>query len=481
MKTSPSHQNSNRGSVLFVTMCILAVGLIALAGYLMVVQAENNNVARSQAWNSIISVSEAGVEEGLALVNQGYPNVIQNPSAWTNSTTGWTSTTNGLFTMSRTVYGSNSYTVTVDISSGTPTIRSVGTVSYTPMPWAFSANRGPMFAAAGMPFLAAGTTGGNSGSTTNSTSSSTLGRKVQVQTVLSTLFSAAMVAKQGISFKGNNCVVDSFDSSNPLYSTAGVYDVNKRKANGSVGTDSSITSSISVQNANIYGKAMTGPGTVQSAVSVGSQGAVGDISWNATGKGVETGYWSGDFNVNIPDVPAPAASASLPAASNNVIYLNSGAYLASSDPGKEIYINGPVTLWVTTSYSPNIVFNTNNANANLALYIGATSGSGVSLSMGGNGALNYPGYARNLQVYGLPSCTSISFNGNAGFAGTIYAPEAAVSGGGGGNNTQDTSGAIIANSISANGHWNYHYDESLGTNGPSRGWIPKNWTELKYP
>jgi hypothetical protein len=481
MKTNPSHQPGNRGSVLLVTMSILAVGLIALAGYLMVVQAENNNVARSQAWNSIISVSEAGVEEGLALVNQGYPSVIQNSWAWTNSATGWTSPTNGVFTLSRTVYSSNSYAVTVDIRSGTPTITSVGTVAYTPIPWAFSANRGPMFAAAGMPFLAAGTTGGNSTNSTTTTTSSTLGRKVQIQTVLSTLFSAAMVAKQGITFKGNNCVVDSFDSSNPLYSTGGLYDVTKRKANGSVGTDSSIVSEISVQNANIYGKAMTGPGTVQSAVSVGSQGAVGDASWNASHTGVETGFWSGDFNVNIPDVPAPAASASLPAASNGVIYLTAGAYLATSDPGKQININGSVILWVTTSYSPNIVFNTNNPNANLALYVGATSGSSVSLSLGGNGTLNYPGYARNLQIYGLPSCTGISFNGNAGFTGTIYAPEATVSGGGGGNNTQDTSGAIIANAISANGHWNYHYDESLGTNGPSRGWIPKNWTELKYP
>ena len=165
--------------------------------------------------------------------------------------------------------------------------------------------------------------------------------------------------------------------------------------------------------------------------------------------------------------PPPAAYASLPAASNGVITLISGAYFASSDPGKQIYINGPVTLWVITSYSPNITFSTNNPDANLALVVGATSGANVSLSLGGNGNLNYPGFARNFQIYGLPSLSSISFNGNASVACTIYAPEATVSGGGGGNNTQDTTGAIIAKSISANGHLNFHYDESLATNGPS--------------
>ena len=281
------------------------------------------------------------------------------------------------------------------------------------------------------------------------------------------IFPYAFVAKSNINFKGNNCVVDSFDSSNPLYSTGGLYDVTRRKANGSVNAGASIISTSNTLNANIYGRVMTGPGTTITNVGVGSQGAVGDINWNASGKGIESGYWSGGFSPTIPDVPAPPGWASLPAASNNIITLTSGGYLASSDPGKEIYINGPVTLWVTTSYSPNIVFNTNNPDANLALFVGATSGSSVSLSLGGNGALNYPGYARNFQIYGLPSLTSVSFNGNAPFIGTIYAPEATVSGGGGGNNTQDTTGAIVAKSISANGHWDFHYDESLATNGPT--------------
>jgi hypothetical protein len=40
---------------------------------------------------------------------------------------------------------------------------------------------------------------------------------------------------------------------------------------------------------------------------------------------------------------------------------------------------------------------------------------------------------------------------------------------------------MIVKSVTLNGHWNFHYDEALRNNGPTRGWIAKNWTEKKYP
>ena len=40
-------------------------------------------------------------------------------------------------------------------------------------------------------------------------------------------------------------------------------------------------------------------------------------------------------------------------------------------------------------------------------------------------------------------------------------------GGGGGSGNQDVIGSIVAKSISINGHFNLHYDESLRTNGPT--------------
>ena len=64
----------------------------------------------------------------------------------------------------------------------------------------------------------------------------------------------------------------------------------------------------------------------------------------------------------------------------------------------------------------------------------------------------------------------------------IYAPEAALTGNGGGNNNFDTSGAVVVNSVTLNGHWNFHYDEHLAMVGPtSHGWVPRQWAEQKYP
>jgi hypothetical protein len=117
----------------------------------------------------------------------------------------------------------------------------------------------------------------------------------------------------------------------------------------------------------------------------------------------------------------------------------------------------------------------------LVLYIGNTSGSAVSLTESGASTLNQPGLARNVQIYGLPTLSSIDLSGNSGFNATIYAPEADFIGGGGGNNSQDTAGSITVNSVSLNGHWNFHFDESLKNFGPNRGWVAQNWTELKYP
>ena len=102
---------------------------------------------------------------------------------------------------------------------------------------------------------------------------------------------------------------------------------------------------------------------------------------------------------------------------------------------------------------------------------------GPSFTLSGNSVVD-GGVAANLAYYGTTNNTQISFTGNAAFTGTIYAPEADIKLGGGGNNTYDVVGAIIGNTITMNGHFNFHYDESLINSGPSRGFVASSWTEL---
>jgi hypothetical protein len=225
------------------------------------------------------------------------------------------------------------------------------------------------------------------------------------------------------------------------------------------------TNSQNVGNANIYGHVMTGPGTTSSAVQIGSQGAVGSTLWNANpvnrGK-IQPGHWSPNFYLNFPDVQAPTwAGSALPAESGGVITLNGGLYTSPVNPTAPLKITAPTTVWIQSSFSAGLVIASTN-NASLVLYVGTTNtANSDTLDLSGQSTINSPGSSQNLQVYGLPSLTSIDFTGNSAFNGTIYAPEAALRGGGSGNNDLDTAGSIIVASITLNGHWNFHYDEHL--------------------
>ena len=64
------------------------------------------------------------------------------------------------------------------------------------------------------------------------------------------------------------------------------------------------------------------------------------------------------------------------------------------------------------------------------------------------------------------------------FLGTIYMPEADFTLGGGGNDAIDFIGAVVAKNIKMNGHFNFHYDEALGRNGPRRGFVITSWNEI---
>ncbi len=136
-----------------------------------------------------------------------------------------------------------------------------------------------------------------------------------------------------------------------------------------------------------------------------------------------------------------------------------------------VYVQGNAVLLVTSSAAPTSI--TIADGKSLQLYNQAPS-----FSLSGNVVLNGIGTASEFGYYGLPGNTSVSFNGNAAFVGTIYAPEAALSLGGGGNNNYDFIGSAVANSITMNGHYNFHYDEALAKTGPYRSYVVTSWKEM---
>src|SRR4030095_14185296 len=132
------------------------------------------------------------------------------------------------------------------------------------------------------------------------------------------------------------------------------------------------------------------------------------------------------MNVSFPDMIVPFNSGFTPSSGTvggtAYTYLfGAGNYVIGTlnmQANDEMYVNGHANLYVTAgiqiSGNAKITIAT---NASLKIYMG-----GASASIGGNGLANLTGNAANFAYFGLPTHTSLSFSGNGGFTGVVYAP-----------------------------------------------------------
>jgi hypothetical protein len=423
------------GSITMIATLTVAVIGVSLASYLTLTSRQNVATTWSQYWTLEIPVAEAGIEEALThLYHNGPSNLTAN---------GWAAAANG-YTKTR-YLDTNSYYVVRITTNANPQVIAQGYV------------RKPMDTTFLNP------------------------RTVQVSTRRDGTFMKGMVAKGSIDFNGKNVRSDSFDSVDPLYSTLGRYDPAKFKDNGDVASNASIIGIINQGNADIYGHVSTGPG---GSVSVGANGAAGSKAWIDGGNsGVQSGWFTDDMNVSFPDVTPPFSGGAFAPVGGNLLGTNysyimvGGNYQMSSltmNGGNTMLVTGNSVLYVTGDVSL-------GGNASIVLAPGATLRmyvGGANADLGGNGVVNGSGNALNFSYFGLPSNTSLAYSGNGAFTGTLYAPSAAFRLGGGGSDTFDFSGASVTGTVVMNGHYNFHYDENLGRNGPRRGYVVTNWVEL---
>jgi hypothetical protein len=424
-----SHQRRENGGTLLVALLSGIVIAIILLSYLKLVQHQHATVARAQAWNAAMAAAEAGVEEAFAQLN---PEGVFNPALVNRAANGW-GASGGSYYMpgypTRRTLASNTTYVVRFTDALLPTIYATGYVR--------------------VPALEA-----------------ELKRAVEVKTAKAPLYSVAMAALYNIKMNGNNIKTDSYISTNSAFSTNGKYDPSKARDNGDV---ASLYGLVDVGNGKIRGDLLTGP---QGTNKVGANGLVGDMTWG--GPGIQTNHYANDFNMDYPKVTMPGNTWFTPTAAQTdeiisgvdykYAFADSGSYTV---PGftKPVYI-GPganVTLYITgnvkLSSSPGIML---ASGAKLTIYM-----AGTSFDLGGGGVVNN-GTALDFSYYGFDSNTEIKFSGNAGFTGSIYAPNADLTMSGGGNpaNTVDFSGASVTKTVTMNGHLNFHYDESLAKLGP---------------
>jgi hypothetical protein len=411
------------GTLVITLVCSVLIGS-ALCSHLVLVAHRNITVMRGTAWNTAIPVLEAGIEEALTHLQSDSNNPTGNN--WTPAVL------NG-----ETVYwkrrdlpdGSHFLVTNCNITSPTPVIYSAGFV------------KAPL------------------------RDGEYISRLVRVTATNPPSQFNVAIAANGLVRLSGSAVVDGYNSALGTYSPT-----NNRNADGGVATNSKQTPAIDVGSGHIYGYAVTGPG---GTVAVNG-GSVGDLTQTS---GIQTGWVNNNMNVQFQPNSPPSGTFFQLVQGVGTNVLTTGTYkmdnFSSMDKTRPMIITGDVTLWVTGNINVSgSGYVRIEPNASLNLYVGTTDTTTPSvMSVSGGSLVNATGSPKNFHYYGLPSNTTLNYNGQSDFVGTVNAPQAAFTISG----NASLYGAVICDSFNSNGGSNVHYDQALRGGG---FFMITSWKEL---
>jgi Tfp pilus assembly protein PilX len=508
MRINPPSRSGRAGSTLIMVLLGSVVVGMALAGYLTIVLNQNRSVMRSMQWNIAIPLAEAGVEEAIAQLN----------NLGTTNFSGWSSVSN-TWQRQRSL-GDGYYIVSIDTNTiASPVIVSTGhapaplisgsTTNYLTRTIRVTTKANGLFARG---LVARGNLTWTGNIYTDSFDSldpnhSNAGR----YDFATRKDNGSVGSNNGLVLMGGGYVLGGASSGPSGYAT-----------NGTVGDVGWVTNSANAGNIqpghynndmNLFFPDVTAPftggyftpgsATVVTTNLILTTNNVSSWSVPSTTNQV-IGVWTTNLTSYPSGAPYVVSNSYVTQKGNkyttNVIYaatnwyeqvtssitnttsqyfdyvLDTGNYLLTSlsmSGQSKMLVRGDAVLYVTGPTSM----------AGQSQIIIAVGGSlkiyaGGNMDLKGNGVMNANNDALDFSIFGLPTCTSIDLGGNASFTGTIYAPQAAFKAGGGGSDQYDVSGAVIANTISMNGHFSFHYDEALGRNGPMQGFVLTSWNEL---
>ncbi len=423
------NKKATGGNVLFATLFTTGLICIYLGGYLSLVKNENIFTLRSQTWNMAIPIAEAGIEEALSYMQSSFPNPLKETAIWKY---------NGNYLVRTNWLNANEYYVVGILPNGEkPLIISEG-FSRAPLQTKF------------------------------------ISRTVRVTTTVTTYAMPGMVVIQTASLGGNKISIDSFDSTNTLYSTLGRWDPLKRNDNGLLATLSNNPKSIDMGNSDVWGKIASGYSSATNVTPIfGPNSVVGNKAWHTSGnKGIQPGAYKADVNLDVAAVKSPITSAlPLPTSTGAFKYVLGGDYRHDGTLTGNIHITGKSRLLVNGDVDLRGAILQIDAGASLELYVAA-----ACAELGGQ-IINTDGRASNFKYYGLPGNKTIGAGGNGQFTAMIYAPNAMLTLNGNGG-TYDFSGASLTQNVEFKGNYNFHYDESC-KNEMKKGYITISWDEIK--
>ncbi|HTL47362.1 MAG TPA: collagen-binding domain-containing protein [Verrucomicrobiae bacterium] len=263
------------------------------------------------------------------------------------------------------------------------------------------------------------------------------GISVYAQITQQSYFDFAVFSKEGMHINGGP-TIDSYDSS------LGAYGGGNAGQNGDIGTDSTGSSTVGVENtinidgnAVIKGDVMVGPGANPDNVI--------DLGHNVTLTGTKG---SEDYKRDYEPITSNATNlGALSLSGSTTQYLGPGTYHYSSlsiSGQAKLIPTGPVVIYVDGA-----------------------------VSIGGNGVATSSNLPPNFLLYA--ASTSVAISGNGNFYGGVYAPNADVSVSGNGQ----IFGGLVGKTYHQTGNANIHYDEALkNTGGSANGPITvKSWQE----
>lgn len=433
---------SRKKGAILITAVVLATGLaIALGSFIALCVSTARLSNSSFNFNSALNLCDAGLEHAMVAINAG-------DYSWS----------------SRSIGGATALTRTFgpfDLGNGMEGYADVAIFEHT--------SEQPRI-------VAQGRTVGSLGAS--------ITKQVEVVLRRRSSYETGLVAKETVELIGNNVIVDSYDSENPLYSTGGKYDAAKRKDGGSVasGIVKEVDTGVSLGNADVWGKVSTSGSKIvykpngsvlgldsPTGIKVDPNRVTKNFKGSFFGKEAPTGTWTADYRAGDP-IPA-----TLGATGGSTLYRMENLSLSGNNV---LTIQGDVTLVMPSIGSGDALSVTGNAS--IVLESGATLSIYVegNVKIAGNGITN-PGLPKDLRIFGTSDIVTqtIEYSGNGSGAAVIDAPNAIVTLGGGGS-VGSLSGSVVAKQIKLNGHYPFHYDEALKRLGDGNPMRLGLWREI---
>lgn len=433
-------RRSEEGSTLMMAVIPMIILSVALIACLELAMSRTRMTIRSQAWNTSLAMSEAGVEDAMAHLN--YTEGV-NLARFGYTLSG------SRFVKNNVTLGDGSYSISIT-TNDPPTVSAQG----------FARLPASMGGAAVIAMI------GQREAVEQKVDRNVEVRIKRVPPMIG-LLSRGKVTVQ------NDFDADSYDSSDPAYSSNGVYSATRAKANGFIGTVSTVSGDMLVKdNAQIRGDVGSG-GTV-GVISVTSPASVGDAAYVASSSGLQAGHRRDNVRNVIPNisVPFPTGSGLVAGIVGGISYnwvLTNRNYKVASDltigPSQKMMVTGRARLHVPgTIYVEGTI--EIQPGASLEIYVGS------QIYVQGNGKINQFGTPDRFTFIGLSSVSQVYLQGDSFVSGVIHSPQAKLDM----NGNAQFCGAGNFNDIVLQGFADFHFDEALNTNREGVFQIT-NWLE----